>query len=117
MAPASTRRPDYERSDADPRLLLALAAGVAVFLVATPYVLSAIYPAVRREPPVRPAEPPPAPRLQIDPRADLAALRASENERLSAYGWIDRSAASVHIPIARAIQLTAERGLPEWPKP
>lgn len=33
-------------------------------------------------------------------------------ERLSTYGWVDRSAGSVHIPIERAIELTAQRGLP-----
>ena len=30
---------------------------------------------------------------------------------------MDRAAGVVRIPIERAIELTAERGLPGWPKP
>ena len=62
------------------------------------------------------AEQPPAPRLQIDPHADLAALRAPKHARLSSYGWIDRPSGIVRLPIERAMQLTAERGLAGWPK-
>ena len=35
---------DYERSDVDPRLVGLLAAGAAVFLIAVPFLLAAIYP-------------------------------------------------------------------------
>jgi len=55
---------------------------------------------------------PPEPRLQTDPRDDLANLRRSEDEVLESYGWIDRSAGIVRIPVEQAMKLTAERGLP-----
>jgi hypothetical protein len=55
---------------------------------------------------------PPEPRLQTDPRDDLANLRRSENEVLQSYAWVDRGAGVVRIPIAQAMKLTAERGLP-----
>ena len=55
---------------------------------------------------------PPEPRLQTDPRDDLANLRRSEDEVLQSYGWIDRSAGIVRIPVEQAMKLTAERGLP-----
>jgi hypothetical protein len=55
--------------------------------------------------------------LQTDPAADLAALRRAESTRLSAYGWLERDEGIVRIPISRALALTAERGLPGWPKP
>ena len=53
---------------------------------------------------------PPAPRLQSDPRGDLAALRARETAQLEGYGWIDKQAGRVHIPVDRAMALVAEDG-------
>ena len=55
---------------------------------------------------------PPEPRLQTDPRRDMADLLAKEDEVLSSYGWIDRNAGVVRIPIDTAMKLTLERGLP-----
>jgi hypothetical protein len=55
---------------------------------------------------------PPEPRLQTDPRQDLANLRAKEDEQLGSYGWVDRNADVVRIPIEAAMKLTLERGLP-----
>ena len=55
---------------------------------------------------------PPEPRLQTDPRQDLADMRAKEDEQLQSYGWVDRNAGVVRIPIDAAMKLTLERGLP-----
>jgi hypothetical protein len=55
----------------------------------------------------------PEPRLQIQPQDDLEKLRATENAELNSYGWIDRKGGVVRIPVERAMQLIAERGLPE----
>jgi hypothetical protein len=55
---------------------------------------------------------PPGPRLQVSPPSDLAEFRASEDAILDEYGWIKRDVGVVHIPIDRAIDLVAERGLP-----
>ena len=52
---------------------------------------------------------PPEPRLQADPLGDLRALRAEEDALLHGYGWVDREAGTVRIPIERAIELLAER--------
>ena len=57
-------------------------------------------------------EEPPEPRLQDAPAADLDAFRAREQERLSTYGWIDRQAGVVHMPIERAMEIVAREGLP-----
>jgi len=54
----------------------------------------------------------PEPRLQVAPRVDLAAWRAREDVVLHSYGWIDRKAGVVRIPIERAMDLIAGRGLP-----
>jgi hypothetical protein len=55
---------------------------------------------------------PPEPRLQTNPREDLAALRQSEERLLRSYGWVDKDAGVVRIPIDEAMKLTLERGLP-----
>ncbi len=55
---------------------------------------------------------PPEPRLQTNPREDLRDLRAQEDAILNSYGWVDRAAGSVHIPIDRAMEIVLERGIP-----
>jgi hypothetical protein len=61
---------------------------------------------------VEKAETFPRPRLQVDPAEDLAQMRARDLLELTTYGWIDRKAGIARIPIERAMQLLAERGLP-----
>lgn len=55
----------------------------------------------------------PEPRLQIRPGDDLAKLQARDEAELNSYGWIDKPAGVVRIPIERAMQLLVERGLPD----
>jgi hypothetical protein len=55
---------------------------------------------------------PPAPQLEAQSGQTLDGYRAAAQQRLTSYGWVDRSAGTVHIPIDRAIELTAQRGLP-----
>ena len=55
---------------------------------------------------------PPAPRLQTNPTVDLQQLLETENAKLNSYGWIDKSAGVIRIPIDRAMDLLAQRGLP-----
>ena len=54
---------------------------------------------------------PSVPRLQIDEQGDLKAMREAEEDQLATYGWIDRRAGIVRIPIDRAMALLVERGL------
>jgi hypothetical protein len=53
---------------------------------------------------------PPAPQLQENPRRDLAELRAREQALLDGYGWIDRPAGRVRIPVSRAMELLVAEG-------
>ena len=55
---------------------------------------------------------PAGPRLQRFPANEMFQFRTTESDRLNSYGWIDRNAGTVHIPIADAMRLTLERGLP-----
>jgi hypothetical protein len=81
---------DFEHSDADPRLIAALAAGIAVFLASSPYLLGAMYPSASQMAGIERDLPrPPQPQLEVTPKARLEA--------------------------ERAMQLLAERGLAGWP--
>ena len=55
---------------------------------------------------------PPEPRLEPDPLALRRELHAQEDALLKSYGWVDRTAGSVHIPIDRAMEIVLERGVP-----
>ena len=54
----------------------------------------------------------PEPRLQLDANNELRQMRAAEDAALNSYGWVDRSSGSVRIPIERAMEILAKKGLP-----
>ena len=54
----------------------------------------------------------PSPQLEIDERGQLDKIRTDEEQTLSSYDWVDQKAGTVHIPIERAMDLIAQRGLP-----
>jgi hypothetical protein len=54
----------------------------------------------------------PSPKLEEDERGQLNDIRMNEEEILYSYGWVDEKAGTVHIPIERAMDLIAQRGLP-----
>jgi hypothetical protein len=49
------------------------------------------------------------PRLQADPAADLAALRAEEELQLSTWGWADEADGLARVPIERAMEMLVEQ--------
>ena len=65
----------------------------------------------RREPAL-----PPAPRLEVRAVRHWQDFQTAERERLESYGWMDRSTGAVHIPIERAMDLIAERGVGPLPQ-
>jgi hypothetical protein len=54
----------------------------------------------------------PSPQLEIDERNQLDKIRLQESQTLSTYDWINQNAGTVRIPIERAMDLIAQRGLP-----
>ncbi|NWG14940.1 MAG: hypothetical protein HXY20_15575 [Acidobacteria bacterium] len=58
---------------------------------------------------------PSGPLLQRDPEQSMQRMRSEEDALLNNYGWVDKEAGVIHIPIERAIELTLERGLPTRP--
>jgi hypothetical protein len=54
----------------------------------------------------------PQPQLQKTPIPDLKAIRAEEDKLLKGYAWVDQPKGVVRIPVDRAIEVLAQRGLP-----
>lgn len=57
----------------------------------------------------------PAPRLQVNPAADMQRFHREEMLRLEGSGWVDKARGVVHIPIADAMHEIAQEGIPQWP--
>jgi hypothetical protein len=122
-APASV---DHETSDVNIRAIFGFALGLTVTTMIVGLAVWVLFQyfdaresrAVFTEYPLatRESRVPPEPRLQTNPREDLGNLRTREDQSLSSYGWVDKNAGVVRIPIDRAMQLVVERGLPVRPE-
>jgi hypothetical protein len=114
----------YEKSDAKIGPLALLAVGVFLLtLVAMTGVAimwrvmayETVYTGEMAGSPLAPQRtPPPSPRLQTNDTTvtDLKSAREEEDKLLHSYAWVDKDKGVVRIPIDRAIDLLAERGLP-----
>lgn len=58
----------------------------------------------------------PAPQLETDERTQLNEVRLREEDILSTYDYVDKNAGTVRIPIDRAMDLLAQKGLPVLPQ-
>jgi hypothetical protein len=55
---------------------------------------------------------PPEPRIEVAPYEQLQQLRAKEEHIQTTYAWVDKDNGVVRVPIDRAIELLAAKGLP-----
>jgi len=55
---------------------------------------------------------PPPPRLQQFPANELYEFRLGEEQFLHQYGWMNRDAGIVHMPVEDAMRILVQRGLP-----
>jgi len=119
----------YEHSDISPIKIVVIGVGILLGTWVTASVLYLFYAflvnqrmATSPGPPVRAAGrnlEPPQPRLETSPTKGLAALRADEDKQLNGYSWADKQKGMVSIPIERAMELIAQRGIPrqkDWSK-
>jgi len=114
---------DHERTDVQAPLLGWMALTLAVFLVITIPMLVGVFKLLmwqdQRDQPERSplaiTEEPPAPVLQAVPSLELGEYRRQQRKLLDEYQWIDKQQQIVRIPIDKAAQLIAERGLPKAP--
>jgi hypothetical protein len=111
----------HEVSDINPKRVaivgLGLATVIALALLVTYGLFHYFYSGETRTRPLPSPlsysrEPTPEPRLSVEPGEELKTLRSEEDAMLKSYGWIDRDKGVVRIPIDRAIEILAERGLP-----
>jgi hypothetical protein len=124
----------YERSDIGTRGVLYFLAGLAVAGVLAYFVVDGLYhfldkrseaeqapvnplvtnaPADTRRIPDKYEEKAfPDPLLEKDEFTKINELRVREEQTLSTYDYIDKNAGTVRIPIDRAMDLIAQRGLP-----
>ena len=121
---ASSPNTGYETSDVDPKPIIRFGVALAAMLVVTIAAMAWMfdYFTAREKqldtsgsPLADTREVPKAPQLQVTPSSDLTQLRAREQARLDSYGWVDRPEGLVHIPIERAMEILAGRGLPAQP--
>jgi hypothetical protein len=110
---------DYERTDIESTDIAWLAAGLALFVLATPLLMPLVFPQSMRHrtPSAPPALSADAPQLEITPREDLRSFEQGQANFVNSYGWTDRSHGIVRIPIKQAMKLLAQKGLPGWPSP
>ena len=120
---SGTPGPGHERNTVSVRGVVRFLVSLAASLVVTSAVVWGIFRLLARDaksedralsPAVASsmARLPPQPRLEDRPLALRAGLNAQEKARLSGYGWVDRTAGTVHIPIERAMDLLVQRGIP-----
>ena len=118
-----TPGPGHERNTVSVRGVIGFLVSLAVSLVVTSAVVWGVFRLLARDAksedrPLSPAVAsslarlPPQPRLEDRPLALRTSLNAQEKARLSGYGWVDRNAGTVHIPIERAMDLLVQRGIP-----
>ena len=120
-SPDRPNQAGHETTDASPFYIGLFALGlvlmVALVLPLLGWIFWRLEAAAQRadkaQSPLASDQTPPAPRLEEQPAAELAKLRRAEDHRLSSYGWIDPQQGVVRVPIERAIEILAERGLPE----
>jgi hypothetical protein len=111
---------EYEHRDADTHSLLKFGVGLVIVLIVVLFSMKWMFfyfaKSQQLGPPASPFEDvrvlPPQPRLQAKPGADLRSYCADQMQKLNTYGWVDPENGVVRIPIDRAIDETAERGLP-----
>jgi len=136
--PAKDPETEFERQDLSPRNIYAFLAGLAVACVLVAFILLGVYNFMDRyqnahQPPQNPLVQPapeahprqvqpeailkfPQPRLEQNERSELNNFRLNEEDELDSYGWVDQKSGIVRIPIARAMQLIVQQGLPTVPK-
>lgn len=110
----------YERSDANPRGLLRWALWLIAVLVVVFVSMAGLFDFYGKVQSLgKPASPfenarvlPPAPRLQVEPRAELHSYCLAQAKLLNSYGWADEHNGVVRIPVDRAMELTLQQGLP-----
>jgi hypothetical protein len=110
----------FEPHDASVREVVLTGVGVAAGVIIVCVVIWGLFNLLKTEgarmqtfsPTEAPRELPPQPRLQVNAPAELQQMQQQEEEMLKSYGWVNKNAGTVRIPIGQAMEILAKRGLP-----
>lgn len=117
----------YEKRDASVGALLQFGFWLAVVIVVTLFAMAWAFKYFSRISPLgQPAAPaavvnpsfrqlPPSPMVQAHPHRDLVDYCAEQEREVNTYGWVDRQAGIVRVPVSRAMDLVLAQGLPTRP--
>ena len=118
---ADTEDVKYETEDFSPRGIRWFTAGLAVLALTVLLLMGALLCLLSggwppRQGIVTPMVPAPnmspQPDLQVASSLDYQEMRAAEEAQLRSYRWVDREAGIAAIPIERAMEILAGRGMP-----
>jgi hypothetical protein len=110
----------HEHREANLGLIIYSAIGLAVVVAAVMVLMWGTFNLIKNQEmsnqeslsPLATTTLPPEPRLEEHPSQSLLQLRQNEEQILTGYTWQDQKAGTVRIPIDRAMDLIAQRGLP-----
>lgn len=121
---AANGAPGYEHREVNIKLILFSTVIMVMVVLVTCFITVGIFdflnahsgPVDQTTSLARPKEVPPEPRVLEHPWEQLPVLRETEDRVLNTYGWLDEKTGQVRIPVDRAIDLVAQRGLPVRPE-
>jgi hypothetical protein len=108
----------HEQSEVSVRLIVVslafLAVATAITLALVVGIFRYFYASYSTAEATRLAQPviPPKPRIEVAPYQELQDMRVKEDHILSTYAWVDKDSQTVRVPIDKAIDLLAAKGLP-----
>jgi hypothetical protein len=119
--PPQHTTPGHEVADARVRPIVLTGVGLAVGAAIVCLIVYGIFRYLTEHPsatapsnPMAATQPqfPPEPRIEEHPAIEFHDLHAKEDSILSTYGWSDKQAGVVRIPVDRAMELMLQRGFP-----
>jgi hypothetical protein len=130
--PNMTNHDGFEQEDLSSRSALYFLAGLVLVCVVVYLIVFGMYRfldsyATAHQPPMSPmvkpeadtravtpenAEKFPQPRLEENERTQFRSFIEDQDRKLATYDWVDKDRGTVRIPIDRAMELIAQRGLP-----
>ena len=106
----------HEESEVSVRLIVAslgfLAVGTFLVFVLVVGIFRYFYDTNKTAEALRQGVIPPEPRIEVAPYEQLQRLKVQEDHILNTYAWVDQKGGTVRVPIDRAIDLLAAKGLP-----
>jgi hypothetical protein len=115
----------HERTDADARAITRFGIALALIVILSQLMLwwlfdhlsgkeAKLSPHVSALIRAQAPKEPPEPRLQGNPQRDMRKMLEDENAVLNHYGWVDPDRGIVRLPVDRALEIVAQKGLPRF---